>query len=192
MPLSHVTKLYAVKDCKIYKMLTDPAGGTSTYSTATDVPGIKAIGPLTQAMNPKYLKGDNTLLDADVTLSEPWTGKIVGAKVSLDVEAVLTGGTITDTGTTPNQISTIVQSGGTATSPSIPNYFKLEAVGASQDIVAGDVHLVLWKVKIISANFLGFADEDYVMYDFDIAAVPRLSDGQWYSRVINETAVAIT
>ena len=191
MPNSHVTKIYSVQDCKIAKLTADPAGGTATYATSVDVPGIRSL-VLSQAMNPKYLKGDNTLLDADVTISEPWVGKLVAAKLSLDVEAVLIGGTVSDTGTTPNMVTTLIQSGGTASSPTVPNYFKLEATASDMDLVGGDYHLTLFKCKITQANFLGFAEEDFMAYDLDIAAVPRLADGQWMQRVFNQTAVSIT
>lgn len=188
MPLSHVTKSYAIKDCKVAKMTADPAGGATTYAAAVDVPGVVSIS-LTQAMANKLLKGDNTLLDADVTVSEPWTGKLNFAKLSFDVESILFGTTVTDAGVTPNQTVTQVQYGGTAAAPSVPNYFRLEGIAAGADLIAGDLHLTFWKCKI-SGGVAGFAEEDYMKADFDVIAIPRLSDGSWMTKVINETAAA--
>lgn len=190
MPLTHVTKRYAIKDCKVAKMTTDPAGGSATYAASVDVPGVISLA-MTQAMNNKLLKGDNTLLDADITVSEPWIGKLVFAKLGFDVETVLFGTTVTDAGTTPNQTVTAVQYGGTAATPSVPNYFRLEGIAANSDLIGGDLHLTFWKCKI-SGGTAGFAEEDYMKSDFDLIAIPRLSDGSWMTAVLNETAVVAT
>lgn len=185
MPLSHVTKNYGFKDCKVAKMTADPAGGSATYAASVDVPGVVSLA-LTQAMANKLLKGDNTLLDADVTVSDPWVGKLIFAKLSFDVEAILFGATSVDAGTTPNQTVTLTQSGGTATTPSVPNYFRLEGIAASSDLIGGDLHATFFKCKI-SGGTAGFAEEDYMKADFDIIAIPRLSDGNWMTQVLNET-----
>lgn len=188
MTLSHVTKVYGIKDCKIAKMTADPAGGSATYAASVDIPGVVSVA-LTQAMANKLLKGDNTLLDADVTVSDPWTGKLIFSKLGFDVEAVLFGATVVDAGTTPNQTVTLTQSGGTATTPSVPNYFRLEGIAANSDLIGGDLHMTWFKCKI-SGGTAGFAEEDYMKADFDMIAIPRLSDGQWMTRVLNETATA--
>lgn len=184
MALTHVSKQFAVKDAKIAKVLTDPSGGSATYATSIDVPGIKTVG-VGGDVNNQQLRGDNQLLDTDTVLGNV-TLSVEHAKVSLDALAVMMGLTVTDSGTTPNQIATAALAGNNS-----PNYFKLEAASATADPVAGDLHYVFYKCKISSLPSLGLAEEDYATVSFDCICVPRLADNKWMDIVLNETAVAI-
>jgi hypothetical protein len=186
MPISRVTKLYAVKDAKIAPLLTDPAGGTPTYGEAIDVPGIKSM-EISGDVEVKELRGDNQLLDSDssltnVTVSFPY------AKLSLDVLAAQLGGDVTDAGTTPAQSTTW-----DLDTDARPLPFKL--VGATpvggSDQIGGDVHFTLHKCILSSFPGLGLAEEDYRTIESEARAVPLISTGKWLSVTINETAVAI-
>lgn len=191
--LQHVTKAFGVSDCKIAELTSDPSGGSASYATSVDVPGIQTLGPFAGAVEVKYLKGDNTLLDADAVLSGPITGKLQAAKLSLDVIPVILGGTTINAGTTPNQTVTYDQLGGAT--PTIPNYFKIEATPASIDLLSTtnpDLHVIFWKCKVVGYTFLGAIGEDYRVFDIDVVCVPRLSDGKWWELLIHETAAAIT
>ncbi len=67
MPLSHISRLFAVADAKISKMLTDPPGGAATYGPAVDVPGIKSL-PVDFDFVTADLTGDNRRLDQESTV----------------------------------------------------------------------------------------------------------------------------
>lgn len=184
--LTHVSKEYAVEDCKIAKLTADPAGGSSTYATALDVPGIKSV-VLGGNIKKTDLRGDNQLLDTESKLLDI-TVTINFAKVTLDGFAVFLGGTVTDSGTTPAQVAKYGLTGADRF-----NYFKLEAKTPTDgvDIIGGDAHLILWKLKLASFPGLGFAEEDFETFSMQAAAIPRLSDNKWLDLLFNETTVAI-
>lgn len=186
MALSHVSKLFAVVDAKMAKMTADPSGGSATYATSIDLPGIKSLEVGGQ-VNVKELRGDNQQLDVQVTLSNV-TATVAHAKISLDALAVMIGSTVTDSGTTPNQIATMTLLGGSTFS-----YFKLEGktpTGGS-DSPTGDAHWVLYKCILNSFPSLGLAEEDYRTASFGVNCVPRIADSKILDGVLNETAVTI-
>lgn len=183
MPLSHVTKVFAVTDCKVRALTADPAGGSPTYGAAVDVPGIKSVA-ITGTVETKRLRGDNRLLDADSVLTEV-NVSIEYAKLSLDFLAVLLGGTVADSGTTPNQLSAW-----DLTDESKPAPFLLEGVSATADTIGGNVGMCLWKVVLSSFPELGLAEEDYRTHSMEGAAMPLLSNGKWFTPTLYETAAA--
>lgn len=186
MPLTHVTKIYAVEDAKIAKLTADPTGGSATYATSIDVPGIKEIG-FTPEVSTVELRGDNKRLDQD--------SKLVGgalsvahAKLSFDALAVLVGGTVADSGTTPNQKVTYTFIGTDS-----PSYFKLEGKTPTngEDVVGGDLHMTFYKCKLTSIE-LGFAEEDYRTVSFEASCVFQLASDKLFDIVLNETVAVIT
>jgi hypothetical protein len=187
LPLSHVSKTFGVNDAKIAKVTADPAGGTTTYATAIDVPGMKSV-TISGDIETKDLRGDHSLLDSESTLMN-MSVQFEWAKLSLAASAVMIGGTETDTGTTPNQIAKWAVLG---TDTLLGNYWKFEARTVSADTVGGDVHFVLYKCKLASFPEMGTAEEDYLTYSADARALPRLSDSKWLDVVFNETLSAIS
>ncbi|MET9098297.1 phage tail protein [Streptomyces antibioticus] len=187
MPISRVTKVYAIKDAKISPLTADPAGGTATYGTAIDVPGIKSL-EISGDVETKQLRGDNTLLASNSTISNIQVA-VTHAKLSLDVLAAILGGEVTDSGTTPAQKSVWDLTGDGATLPP----FKIEGVtpAGGVDLVGGDLHVVLHKVSLAGFPDLGFAEEDYRIASFTANAEPLLANDKWVSIVLNETAAAI-
>lgn len=186
MPLSHVTKVFAVTDCKLYKVTADPAGGSTTYGPAIDVPGIKSI-EISGDVESKQLRGDNSLLDSDTVLTNV-SAKIEHAKLSLDALAMMLGQTVTDTGTTPNQVAGLDIIGGGFAGQTKFAPFKLTGVSASADPVGGNVLFTLHKAVLASFPDMGLAEEDYQTISADLNAMPLLSTGKWLSVAINETA----
>lgn len=186
MPLSHVSKLYAVSDSKIAKVTADPAGGATTYGASTDVPGIKEMS-IGGNVNTVELRGDNSLLDQNSTLGNI-TVSVTHAKLSLDVLAIMLGGTVTDSGTTPNQIASWLLKNTDAFS-----YFSLEGKTptAGADTPTGDAHFKLHKCILTSFPDMGHAEEDYRIVSFEAVAVPLISNGNHITVTLNETAVAI-
>jgi hypothetical protein len=189
MALSHVTKVFGVDDMGVYKLTADVAGTTPTWGSKVDVVGAKSM-ETTLETETKELRGDNTLLAADAILRRI-TGKIGYAKKNLDVWAAMTSAVVTDAGTTPAQSSTIIIAQSTT-----PAYVKIEGQSRHVDLVAGDLHIVLYKA--IPANLLtGFAEEDYRTQGNDFTAIPTIGTptgapaNAWMGLVLNETAVAI-
>lgn len=185
MALFHETKVYGVVDAKIYKLLTDPSGAPTTYGSAVNVPGMKSMA-VTRVYQSKQLRGDNQLLDEEATL-QAITLKIAYAKLAFDAEAIITGATVTDSGTTPTQKVTMK----VLPTDQIPNW-KLEAQCVRADSIGGDVHIVAWKCKISANLDMGMAEEDFQLFGFEATALPTIGTPLgWLDEVYNETAVAV-
>lgn len=188
MAISHVTKLFGFQDAKIYPMLTDPAGGTATYGTGVDVPGVKAL-EVSGSVDTKKLRGDNSLLDVISVLTDV-TGKLGFAKLSLDLYAIWLGGAVVDAGSGATETATWDLTGA-----STPKYWKIEGKTPTDggDLVGGDVHVIFHKAVIGSFPGAGFADEDYQLQSLDFGTTPLLATGnKWMTVVVNETAATIT
>ena len=187
MALTHVSKIYAVDDCKIAKLTGDTSGGSATYASIIDVPGIKTL-EISGTVDTKQLRGDNQLLD-QISLLTGVSVAVSHAKISFDVLAVIAGGTVTDSGSTPNQKATWDLLGTDRFS-----YFKIEARTPvdGADPVGGDLHFVLHKCQITDFPSIGNAEEDYRIVSFNAAATPLISTNKWITAVLEETATAIS
>jgi hypothetical protein len=185
MPLSHITKVFATKDAKVSKLTADPAGGSTTYATSIDVPGIKSV-TISGTLDTKTLRGDQVLLDSDTVLTDI-TVAFEYAKLNEDLLPVWVGGAVADSGTTPNQKAEWSLLGTDTLFPS----WKFEAQVVSVDTPGGDMHLILWKCKLSDFPSIGTAEDDYQTFSTAGIASPRLSDNKWINLPLNETAVAI-
>jgi hypothetical protein len=162
-----------------------PATGNSVVMTGSiPLTGMKAL-LVTTGMKTVDLRGDNTFLDTDTVL-QTLQFDVDLAKVSLDVMSIMMGGTITDTGTTPSQLSTW----NLLTQPSF-NYFKLEARCFTTDLINGDLHITCSKMKAADAPIPGFVEEDYFYPKIKCKAVPPVSGSlsNWVTIALNETAL---
>ncbi|WNI15576.1 phage tail protein [Actinacidiphila sp. ITFR-21] len=187
MPLSPVTKLYSVQDCKISPLLTDPAAGAATYGDPIDVPGIQTMA-ISGSMETKVLRGDNMKLASNSALTDV-SVQVTHAKLSVAVLAAILGGASTAAGTTPTQTLTWDLSSDDATLPP----FKLEGITPPNgvDIIGGDLHWILHKCSLSAFPDLGFAQEDFRVVSFTAAADPLISTGKWITAVLHETYTAI-
>lgn len=190
MPISHVTKSFAVTDCKVAKLTADPAGGSPTYAASIDVPGIKKV-TISGDVETKQLRGDNTKLDSDTVLTNI-TAEIEHAKISLDVLAMMLTQTVTDSGTTPNQIAALPIFGGGVGAGVKFAPFRLEALSATADPVFGSVRFSLAKCILNSFPDMGLEEEDYKTSSFGVDCSPLISTGLWITPSIYETTAALT
>jgi hypothetical protein len=185
LPLAHQTKVFAIKEARISRLLTDSLGAPpATYGATVALPGSKKLS-WTEKFTTKYLKGDNRPLDSDAVPDQA-DGTFDAAKLSFDALAVLFSTAAVDAGSTPNQTVTWAR-----LSTDNPQYFKLEARCASADYPAGDVYVTLWKCKLTASPTFGFMEEDYQLFNFPITILPTLADNSWYRIVGRETAVAL-
>lgn len=185
MAVVRVTKVFAIKDAKVSALLSDPEGGTPTYGTPIDVPGIKSI-EISGDIERKELRGDNKLLDVMAYLTNV-TAAWNHAKISLDILVASIGGAVTDGGTGVDEYTEWMLKGDTATLPP----FKLEGVTPGTDILGGDVHMSLYRLVSTSFPGLGFAEDDYKTPENEASAVPLLSTDEWIGIRINKTAKPI-
>jgi hypothetical protein len=184
MPLSHVTKVFAAKDAKIFPLTADPAGGSPTYGTGIDVPGLKTV-TIEGDINTAELRGDNTLLDNASSLGGI-TVSLEFAKQSLDLLGAMFGNTVVDSGVTPNQKS-VWSLLGTSTLAYVG--MTCQAVGA--DTITGDVQFAIFKMILSSFPEMGLEEEDYKTSSVEFKAMPLIANGKWIGVTLNETAAAL-
>lgn len=180
MALTKETKVLGINDAKMSKLTADDEI-TLTYEASIDVPGITQL-EVSPNFIEKELRGDEKVIDTYTKLDYiEW--KFENAKISLDALAILLGGTVTTSGTTPNQVQTY-----TLTGNDIPAYFKLEAKADYTD--AGDVHIVLYKCKANKVSYT-LKGEEYATVSASGRAIATVKDDKVKDVVINETAVDI-
>lgn len=186
MANQHFSRVLSVDDCKIARLLTEPGTGVgaATYAASIDTVGIQEISwvPTYKSLE---LRGDNSVLDTDV-IPGVITGKLKWAKIHLDVLALLWGGTVADSGSTPNQVAGFTLTGG-----QLPVYFRLEAQCKTTDFATqpGDVHFVLYKCKIVTGPEMMMTDADYGLQEMTFKAVQPRSTDPTARITFNETAV---
>lgn len=184
-----VIKVFAVEDCKIRKVLTDPAGGAATYGPALDVPGIKNVA-ISGDVNTVQLRGDNRALESDTTITG-LTASYDHAKLSMDVLEVLLGGA---TVSTPESALGAKDSRETFTlgATAVFGDYVLEA-RTPRYSDGSDVHIRLGKLKLSGFPELGMTEEDYKTVEgLENSLLPLESTGNWFSIISNEKAVAIS
>lgn len=185
MAISHFTKLFGVSDAGIYVLSADPAGGSPTYGSKIDVPGVKSL-QLSGTIDTKELRGDHQLLDSESVLRNV-TGTLNFAKASLDLIAAAFGESVTDAGSGSTETATVELMGDSA-----PAFFKIEAKAYSTDLVGGSANLTLYKCKPAGLPFAGLAEEDYQTIAFPFSTTPLISTNKWIGIVLNETAAALS
>lgn len=185
MPLNHVSKVFAIKDLKVFPLTADPAGGSATYGTGVDVPGAKSL-TITGDVNTVELRGDNTSLDRASSLGTIDVA-IEFAKLSLDVLSAITNATVVDSGTTPNQTAVWTLAGTSQLS-----YIGMTAIAVGADTITGDVMFSIYKAIPTSFPELGLAEEDYKTNSLSFGAVPLLATGnKWIGAALRETTAAL-
>jgi hypothetical protein len=170
-------------------MLTDPAGGSPTYdATSVDIGGILKITVSPKAET-KKLPGDGKTLDTYTRITEVELD-CEASLLSFDAYKLLIGGSVADSGTTPNQKATWSLTSATATPP----WIKIEGQWLYAGDGLGDAHFILYKVKCTDPPPLDLADAsgDFGRVKFKaIALAISGTAGSWYDIVLNETADAI-
>lgn len=180
-----VFKVFAVEDCKIRKVLTDPEGAAATYGPALDVPGIKQV-TISGDVNTVQLRGDNTALETDTTLTG-LTAAFDHAKLSMDVLEVLLGGTTVAAGVAPNTTETF-----TLGRNAVFGDFVLEAKTPRYSDGSA-VHIRLGKLKLSSFPELGMAEEDYKTAEgVEASLTPLAFNGNWFAIISEETSTPIS
>lgn len=186
MALNHTVKLIELSDIKIAQLLTDD-GSATTYGSTKDMPGAMKIQVSPKA-DTKQLRGDSMLIDVYTKIIEVELD-VECSLFNLDALPILMGGTVSDSGTTPNQITKFSLTSANAT----PGYFKIEGQWTYVNIGVGDAHIVLYKCKITDAPSFEISDAsgNFGTLKFKAVALPTIFNGNWHDITINETKTAI-
>lgn len=167
---------FGLRDVKVAAMT-----GDATYSALVDLPASRTLS-FAESEDTEELRGDDVVI-ANHGLGKQVTWSLEGGGISLDVYKVLMGGTISASGTTPNEKETLAMLG-TDARP----YFKIEGQIVNDN--GGDLHCVIYRAKVDGDVGGEFTEGGFYLTSADGIGIPRV-DGKLYDIVHNETAAAI-
>ncbi len=184
MAIAETPLPYGLRDIKVTGYTDDTA--TALAASSVDLPNSRTLS-FSETEEFNELRGDDKLI----------TTRGKGAAVEWSIESgglplaaveVMFGGTITSSGTTPNEVKTYRK-----TSASSRPFFKLEGQAISDS--GGDVHVVLYRCRA-TGNFEGtLADGEFWLTAGSGVALPSLVAGAdldaIYDFIQNESAVPI-
>lgn len=181
MPLTTQLLSLGVTEAKIAPVTTNTS---STYATGAYVaaPGIKTM-TLTAKLNTKEATGDEVIMDAFV-LNQGFDVSFENQMLDLNQISTINGSTLTQTGTTPNQINTLVDAG-----TDVPVMFNLHFRTLYINKANCDFHMEAYCVK--GYLDVGVKSGDYWSCSFKGMACARQSDKKFRAITFNETATAI-
>lgn len=171
--MTYGDKPFGLRDVK----LTNIAG-----TTQVDLPAAMTFS-FKERLVTGEMKGDDVLMSV-VTFPEGVEWEIEAGGISLEAWALMTGRTLTASGTTPTRTNTYAMSGGQC----YP-YFKVygKAVG---DDCASDIHAKLVKCKLTSPLEGSFKNGEFFMTKASGLAVPN--DSNLIGEIVqNETATTL-
>jgi len=177
MALSDPALPYGIRDVKVI-----PINSDGSLGSAVDLPAAQTLS-FSEAEEFETLRGD----DRDVAIH----GK--GPKVNWDLEAggisleaweVMTGGTLSQTGSTPNQTKSLKK----LVTESRP-YFMIQ--GQSINDVDGDTHVTIFKAKVTDQLEGDFADGGFFITSCSGEGIGNAND-ELYEITWNETSSALT
>lgn len=177
MPLGN-TLPYGLRDVKLTPYTTGEALGASV-----DLPNSRTFS-FEESEDFEELRGDDKVV-ATRGQGPSVSWELEGGGISLEAYAVMNGGTVVNTGVTPNQVKTYTKKS-TDTKPS----FKVEGQAISES--GGDFHVVIYKCKATDGVEGELSDGAFWLTSASGTALGRTSDDKVYDFVQNETATAIS
>ena len=180
MPLAE-TLPYGLRDVKVYTLTSAGVKGTSV-----DLPNARVLS-FDEAEDFEELRGDDKVI---VTRGKGPTisWELESGGISMEALAVINGGTVTSTGTTPNQKKTYSKK----VTDARPEFF---AEGQAMSESGGDFHAVLYRLKATGGVEGELSDGTFFLTQASGDGYGSKAAGSTdalYDLVQNETAVAIT
>ncbi len=177
MPLGNSLP-FGLRDVKIWAL--DSAGARVT-------PGVDL--PVAQTFSFKETVSSAQLMGDDVVVASHTYDPVVEWELdaggySLPAVAILAGGTLTTTGTTPAQINKLAK----LTTDQRP-YFEVEGQAISDS--GGDMHCIVYRCKCDGDLDGKFDNGNFAITKCTGKAYGRLDNAKLYDFVQNETAIAI-
>lgn len=181
MPLAAYALPFGIRDIKLRAL-----DNTDTPGTSVDLPAARTLG-FAESEDFTELRGDDSLVaihGSGPTIS--WSLESGG--ISVDAWKLISGGSVTSTGTTPN-VKKVLSKLGSDSRP----YFQCEGQSISDN--GGDMHALLYKCKA-NADIGGeFSEGGFITPGIDglgLATTQASNIGKLWDLIHNETAVAVT
>lgn len=169
---------YGLRDVKIRTL----GFGSEVPGVAVDLPNARTLS-FAEAEEYDELRGDDGLRAVHGRgPSVNWS--LEGGGISLEAVKAMGGGTIVESGVTPNR-QKMYTKGGSDLRP----YFQLEGQAISDS--GGDFHAVLYKARSTGELSGELGDGTFWLTGCSGQALPRVLDDLLYSFIQNETAKAI-
>lgn len=187
MPAAKQAVYIEFDDAKIYALTADSAS-EPTYAAGIDIKNVVDMNAELVGRS-ATLEGDGGV-DAIHTKFTHMTGTISFRSVPLDVYAIVTGGTVTQTGTTPNQTTEFSVSDG-----ALAGYFKLAGRAAyveGVDGVAEGMMTEVLKCKVNGNVRVISLTNEWASFDLPFAAVRTRANGKMMRTVLQETQAALS
>ena len=176
MPLSTIPLPYGCRDIKLYTLT-----GDTPSATGVDLPNSRTL-QFTESEDFTDLRGDDALIATHGQgPTVDWT--LEGGGISLEATALMYGGTVTTTGTTPAQQKTF-----SATGTKVRPYFQIQGQAISDS--GGDFHVKIYRCKCNGDMTGQFSDGNFWLYGAKGVGLPN-GAGNLYDFIQNETAVAL-
>jgi hypothetical protein len=170
---------YGIRDVKITPYAD--AAGTTLGTVVMDLPNAQTFS-FSEAEDFDTLRGDDKVVTTHGQGSTvDW--ELDAGGLSLDVWAAFSGGVVTETGTTPNRVTTLRKMATTARP-----WFLIEGQAISDS--GGDIHGIVWKCKADDSIEGDFEDAKFFITSLKGTGLPLVND-VLYDFVQNETVTAI-
>lgn len=170
---------FGMRDIKVTPITANVAG-TITYGTFVDLPASQTLSWNTTE-DYEQVRGD------DIVQGEHGNGRLIewelaAGGLSVDAAAVMMGGTVTSTGTTPAVKKTLGWLGTTAAP-----YFRIDGQAINDN--GGDTHVVIYRAKATGGMEGEFADGSFHTSGISGNGYPN-ADDKLFDLIHNETAAA--
>lgn len=174
------TTPFGLRDIKV-TAYTDEAA-TTLASTSVDLPNSQSLS-FSIDEDSEELRGDDMVV-ASEGKGEEVEWELAAGGLSYDAVRVMLGGTITVTGTAPNQVTTY-----TKTTENRRPYFKIQGKAISS--TGGDQHVEMDRCKASGKFEFELKDGEFAVSELEGKALPSKitgADGQAWRLIHNETS----
>lgn len=172
---------YGIRDIKV-----TPVSGAGVVGTAVDLPNARTLS-FSEAEEFEELEGDDKIVAVrGQGASIEW--ELEAGGISIEAYAVINGGTVANTGSTPNQVKTYIKKATDAR----PD-FKIEGQALSES--GGDFHVIIWRAKATEGVEGELSSGEFFLTAASGQGLPSKTTGQiddLYKFTQNETTTAIT
>lgn len=177
MPIAFIPLPFGLRDVKLRPLTGESAGAS------VDLPNSRTFS-FSETEDFEELRGDDGVVAVrGLGASADW--ELESGGISFEAVRTIFGGTIIETGTTPNQIKTWRK-----LETDARPYFQVEGQAISDS--GGDFHVLLYRCRATGELSGELGDGQFFLTGTSGRAIGRASDRRVYDMVQNETATNIT